>query len=189
MKKIVFTGGPSAGKTSIIDRLKKNFQDDPTVFFAPEVASMLLGNGFPRCSFSENLIFQQKAIFNTQMAMEGLLEEEKHFKICFFDRGLMDALAYVENPEAVCENSSLSAKHMDRYDQIFHLEVAPPFKYTRQNNQARTESYEEALKLENRLKELWSSHSRYTFISSEKTFDEKFDFIYENHLKEILEKT
>lgn len=183
MKKIVFTGGPSAGKTSIINRLKDQLQDDPTVFFAPEVASMLLGNGFPRCSFTENLIFQQNAIFKTQMEMENLLEKENHFKLSFFDRGLMDALAYIRNPTDICEDTS---KAIDHYDQIFHLEVAPPFKYTRQNNQARTESYEDALKLENRLKELWSPHPKYTFISAENTFDEKFDYIFETHLKSLL---
>lgn len=183
MKKIVFTGGPSAGKTSIINRLKENFQDDPTVFFAPEVASMLLGNGFPRCSYSENLIFQQNAIFKTQMEMERLLEKEQHFKLCFFDRGLMDALAYISDPTSICEDTSLA---IDHYDQIFHLEVAPPFKYTRQNNQARTESYEDALNLETRLKELWGPHRNYTFISAENTFDEKFDFIFNNHLKDLL---
>ncbi len=183
MKKIVFTGGPSAGKTSIINRLKETLKSDPTVFFAPEVASMLLGNGFPRCSYTENLIFQQKAIFNTQIEMEGLLEKEKHFKLCFFDRGLMDALAYITDPTEICPDTSLA---IDHYDQIFHLEVAPPFKYTRQNNQARTESYEDALKLENRLKELWSSHPNYTFISAENTFDEKFEAIFNNHLQKLL---
>lgn len=183
MKKIVFTGGPSAGKTSIINRLKESLPNDPTVFFAPEVASMLLGNGFPRCSYTENLIFQQKAIFKTQMEMEQLLEKEKHFKLCFFDRGLMDALAYIENPADICNDTSLAISH---YDQIFHLEVAPPFKYTCQNNHVRTESYENALQLETHLKKLWSPHKNYTFISAENTFDEKFNFIFNNHLKNIL---
>ncbi len=115
--------------------------------------------------------------------MEGLLEKEKHFKLCFFDRGLMDALAYITDPTEICPDTSLA---IDHYDQIFHLEVAPPFKYTRQNNQARTESYEDALKLENRLKELWSSHPNYTFISAENTFDEKFEAIFNNHLQKLL---
>lgn len=183
MKKIVFTGGPSAGKTSLIKRLKEVYNEEPSLFFAPEIASMLLANGFPRCAYKENLIFQQQAIFHTQMQMENLIDKERSFQIAFFDRGLMDALAYVNN------NNEIHASSQDllnRYDKIFHLEVAPPFKYTNQNNKARTESYEEALKLENRLKELWGAHPNYNFISAEQTFDEKFEKIYSQHIKPLV---
>jgi len=183
MKKIVFTGGPSAGKTSLINKLKTSFHDDPTVFFAPEVASMLLGNGFPRFIKLEDSIHQQRAIYKTQEEMEGLLEALNQHKVCFFDRGLMDALAYVNKPHEICADMS---KTMATYDQIFHLEVAPQFKYTRQNNKVRTESYLEALDLEARLKELWSPHPNYTFISAQQTFDEKFADVYDNHLKNLL---
>ena len=37
----------------------------------------------------------------------------------------MDALAYIKDPTSICEDTSLA---IDHYDQIFHLEVAPPFK-------------------------------------------------------------
>lgn len=183
MKKIVFTGGPSAGKTSLINRLKATFKDDASVFFSPEVASMLLGNGFPRFEKGENSIFQQRAIYKTQEQMEGLLEQEQKHRLCFFDRGLMDALAYVADPSSICENIQQT---IEGYDQIFHLEVAPQFKYTTQNNKVRTESYIEALDLENRLKELWSPHPKYTFISAQQTFDEKFEDVFDNHLKKIM---
>lgn len=185
MKKIVFTGGPSAGKTSLINKLKATYSQDSSIFFAPEIASMLLGNGFPRCAYSENLIFQQKAIFNTQLEMENLLIKEENFKLCFFDRGILDAFAYVEK-DSLSPNEKES--YLSRYDIIFHLEVAPPFKYTNQNNKARTESYEEALKLENELKKLWQKHPQYQFIKAEQTFDEKYDFVFNEFLKEIIEK-
>ena len=183
MKKIVFTGGPSAGKTSLINKLKTTFQDDTTVFFAPEVASMLLGNGFPRFEKVEDSIHQQRAIYKTQEEMEGLLASLNKHRICFFDRGLMDALAYVSEPQKICLNMQQT---MSGYDQIFHLEVAPQFKYTRQNNKVRTESYIEALELETKLKELWSPHPKYTFISAQQTFDEKYEDVFNNHLNKLL---
>jgi len=183
MKKIVFTGGPSAGKTSLINKLKTTFIDDPTVFFAPEVASMLLGNGFPRFKKPENSIHQQRAIYKTQEEMEALLAVQDKYRVCFFDRGLMDALAYVSEPEKICADMKQT---MASYDQIFHLEVAPQFKYTRQNNKVRTESYVEALELETKLAELWSPHPKYTFISAQQTFDEKFEDVFENHLKKLF---
>jgi predicted ATPase len=118
--------------------------------------------------------------------MEDLLEAEQKHKLCFFDRGLMDALAYVPDPSSICQDMQ---KTMETYEQIFHLEVAPQFKYTRQNNKVRTESYTEALSLEAKLKELWSPHPKYTFISAQQTFDEKFEDVYENHLKKLMKKS
>ncbi len=183
MKKIVFTGGPSAGKTSIIRALKENFMSQEKFYFAPEVASMLLGNGFPRCSTSERLSFQQRAIFHTQREMESLLEEEDKYEVCFFDRGLIDAMAYVENPSSI--HSDIAKLH-ERYDYVFHLEVAPMNSYDLKNNNARTESHNEALKLESRLKELWGDHKNYIFVKSEKSFEEKLDQILLTHLKKII---
>jgi len=183
MKKIVFTGGPSAGKTSLINKLKTSFQDDATVFFAPEVASMLLGNGFPRFIDAKNSVHQQRAIYKTQEEMEALLTAQSQHRICFFDRGLMDALAYVSEPHKICLDMKQT---MSSYDQIFHLQVAPQFKYTRQNNKVRTESYLEALELEEKLTELWSPHPKYTFISAQQTFDEKFEDVWGRHLKKLF---
>ena len=97
----------------------------------------------------------------------------------------MDALAYVPSPAEICPDMQQT---MSTYDQIFHLEVAPQFKYTRQNNKVRTESYVEALDLESKLKELWSPHPKYTFISAQQTFDEKFEDVFNNHLKKLLLK-
>lgn len=183
MLKIVITGGPSAGKTSLIDALKTKYSSHSEYFFAPEVASMLLGNGFPRCEETEDLIFQQRAIFQTQTQMEELIAKEKKYKACFFDRGLLDALAYVKNPHKVCESPS---DFLERYDHIFHLEVAPLNSYNLSNNKARTESHTEAVRLENSLRELWGSHSSYQFVPSQETFDEKLELLCEKHLSKIL---
>jgi predicted ATPase len=172
MTKIVFTGGPSAGKSSFIQSLKLRLLDREDVFFAPEIATMLLGQGFPRFSSPENVIYQQRAIFKTQMEMENLLEKEKRYRLCFFDRGLIDALAYVQKPEEVfASHESL----FSRYDHVFHLEVAPIKGYTQTNNKSRTEDHHQAIELENRLKSLWSRHENYNFISSKGTFLEKVE--------------
>jgi len=175
MTKLVFTGGPSAGKTSFIQALKIKLSDREDVFFAPEIATMLLGQGFPRFTSDENIIYQQRAILKTQIEMETLLEKEDKYTLCFFDRGLPDALAYVKDPTAICEEY---LKLHENYDHVFHLEVAPYLGYTKSNNKSRTEDHNEALELESRLKDLWSKHKNYHFISSKETFSKKLeDFI------------
>ena len=172
MKKIVFTGGPSAGKSSFMQELKLRLSHRDDIYFAPEVASMLLGNGFPRCKENKNLIYQQRAIFNTQLEMENLLEAENRFDFYFFDRGLLDALAYVEDTSTVCDDIK---KILTRYDFIFHLQVAPLNCYTRENNKNRTEDYAEAVSLERKIKTLWQNHSGYQYVESRDTFANKVD--------------
>ena len=172
MTKIVFTGGPSAGKSSFIQSLKLRLLDCEDTFFAPEIATMLLGQGFPRCLSLENIIHQQRAIFKTQMEMEDLLDKEKPYNLCFFDRGLIDALAYVNDSSEIYEKPE---ELFSRYDYVFHLEVAPIEGYTQINNKSRTEDHMQALELENRLKALWSAHENYFFISSKGTFSKKVE--------------
>lgn len=179
MKKIVFTGGPSAGKSSFIQELRMRLSHRDDIFFAPEVASMLLGNGFPRCKKNDDLVYQQKAIFETQREMEKLLEAESRYKFYFFDRGLLDALAYVEDISQVCKNTH---EVLDSYDYIFHLEVAPLSSYTKENNKSRTEDYEEAVNLGNKIKKLWGGHREYRYIESKPTFAEKVDSFLTNNM-------
>jgi len=176
MTKIVFTGGPSAGKSSFIQSLKLMLLDREDVFFAPEIATMLLGQGFPKFTSPENVTFQQRAIFKTQMEMEDLLAKEDRYSLCFFDRGLIDAFAYVDNKNDIFDGSNdLLFK---RYDHVFHLEVAPIAGYTQANNKSRTENHKEALFLENQLRKLWSDHKNYSFIKSQGKFSEKVeDFV------------
>lgn len=45
IRKIVITGGPCGGKTTVLNALKKDFND--RAVFVPEVATMLLSGGFP----------------------------------------------------------------------------------------------------------------------------------------------
>ena len=185
MKKIVFTGGPSAGKSSFMQELKLRLSHRDDIFFAPEVASMLLGNGFPRCKKNENLIYQQKAIFKTQKEMEELLEAEARYEFYFFDRGLLDALAYVKDISSVCDNTHEILKS---YDYIFHLQVAPLNSYTKENNKSRTEDYAEAVNLEKRIKELWAGHRAYQYVESKPTFAEKVDTFLDENMHLFSEK-
>ncbi|MGZ3692077.1 MAG: AAA family ATPase, partial [Pseudobdellovibrio sp.] len=62
--KVAITGGPSGGKTTLIDSLKKEYAGRLKV--VPEAASILYKGGFPRVKSYDGFYHAQKAIYATQ---------------------------------------------------------------------------------------------------------------------------
>ena len=90
--KIVFTGGPSAGKTTLLQMLKKEWSN--TVAIVPESASILYQGGFHRSFNPATKIHIQKAIYFVQIESETIVQLENPNKHIFCDRGTLDGLAY-----------------------------------------------------------------------------------------------
>ena len=93
LKKIVLTGGPSSGKTSII----KNLRELGFLCF-DEVARDLFFGISVLNSFKKNpLLFSKKII--DQRIDHYLVSENKTLNakknLCFFDRGIHDSIAYL----------------------------------------------------------------------------------------------
>lgn len=160
---IVLTGGPSSGKTSLTKELKAHFSVQAHV--CQEAAEMLFRGGFPRQDWAEGLKNRQYAIFHLQKALENIaLDTRGDAKYLFFDRGLLDGLCYW--PEGA--DSFLDQMHIDlsqvqeRYDLVIQLGVAHQSDY--QNTSYRTEDAATSLHMEQRLKDIWSSHPNYVFI-------------------------
>ena len=97
MKKIAITGGPSGGKTTLIDALKKEFGQK--IKIAPEAASILYKGGFPRIKNYSGYFHAQKAILTTQNELEHLLMENFPERLLVCDRGSLDSLAYWPDTE------------------------------------------------------------------------------------------
>ena len=100
--KIVFTGGPCAGKTKLIERtreyLLKNKYD---VIVIPETATIILEIGL-NFKFIGNVIGFQNSIlkmqrFNEKLAEEAVKALKKEKVIILYDRGILDNKAYCED--------------------------------------------------------------------------------------------
>ncbi|MFQ6040645.1 MAG: ATP-binding protein [Candidatus Poribacteria bacterium] len=184
MKRIVLTGGPCAGKTTTLNKLRYEF--GARIVVVPETATMLLSSGFPvpgeeiKWSLEWQNEFQS-AIFSVQKSMENiytLIAREKGASLVICDRGLLDGAAYTRGGlKAFCRihNVDLAAV-LARYEAVIHLEslsVGRPELYSKASNEKRMESLEEAQKLEFATRMVWNEHPNYYLINSENTMTEK----------------
>lgn len=170
--KIVLTGGPSAGKTSILKILEKNFIDEVKV--VPETATILYSGGFPRTPSLIGKKLCQKAIYHVQCSLEELYRNEYPNFHLLCDRGTLDGLAYwPESQETFFQqHHTTMTQELTRYDFVIQLDTTERLTYDALNP-IRPETFQEALRINERLHQIWSNHPNYYRISAQKDFFRK----------------
>lgn len=168
--KIAITGGPSGGKTTLIEALKKDLGHK--VVLVSEAASIIYKGGFPRIKSAVAAYHAQRAIFCLQRELEDLgsdLASPAQLIVC--DRGSLDGLAYWPYDESHFFSSLNTTKEIElaRYDWIIHLDTAAIENYDFENP-IRTESYQEAMILNDKIKVAWEGHPQRLIISSKEDF-------------------
>jgi predicted ATPase len=168
--KVAITGGPSGGKTTLIEALKKE-NAGGKVKVVPEAASILYKGGFPRVKSFDGLFHAQKAIYSVQREVEDLRCKIYPEALIVCDRGSLDALAYwpdgAENFFGIV-GSSIEAE-VSRYHWVIHLDTAAEPDYDAAN-EIRTETFLEALSLNEKIKKSWSVHPQRIVINSQQDF-------------------
>lgn len=185
--KIVITGGPSGGKTTLIQALQKEMGNLITV--APEAASVLYGGGFPRLKSPSAKMHGQKAIYYVQRELEDLVHGEappRALVIC--DRGALDSVAYWPKSKSHFFKTLKTSekKELKRYDWVIHLDTASRGFYD-STNPLRTESFSEAQILNEKVKRAWAGHPRRLVISEREDFLSKMTLSM-TVIRAILEK-
>jgi len=167
--KIAITGGPSGGKTTLIETLKHELGKKCRV--VPEAASILYRGGFPRQQDPVSRIHVQKAIYYTQKELELMICKTSQSPLIICDRGSLDALAYwPDEPRDFFSALQTSREEeFDRYQWVLHLDTADLPHYD-SSNPIRTESHDEALTLNQRTKQAWEGHPRRIIISQNDDF-------------------
>ena len=190
--KIVLTGGPCAGKTTALTWINNYFSKKGySVLFVPETATELITNGVSPWTCKTNYDYQMSQI-KLQKIKEEIFESsakklknDKVLIVC--DRGILDNKAYmkdVEFKQILKSFGTNEVKERDSYDAVFHLVSAAKGKekvYTLSNNAARTESIEEARKLDDKIISAWTGHPHFRIIDNSTEFEEKLERL----LKEI----
>ncbi len=168
-KKLAITGGPSGGKTTLIEVLKKEFGNK--IKIAPEAASILYKGGFPRVKNYAGYFHAQLAIVSTLRHLEDLLVESHPGALIICDRGSLDSLAYwPDTAEHFFTNiHSTRQAELARYDWVLHLDTATEVDYDT-TNAIRTESFHEALMLNEKVRSSWEGHPRRQIIGAENDF-------------------
>ena len=193
--RIVLTGGPAAGKTTLISRILHEFkqEDGWRVITIPETATELIsGFGirpFGGCmimlAFQDFVIADQ--IHKEKLALDAAQVVPEENILIIYDRALMDDKAYITDEEFAQVLSRFDGRTEARvlagYDAVIHLVTCAKgaeFAYDLAN-EARTESLEYAREMDDRTLRAWSGHPNLRIIDNSVDFDEKMN----NAIREI----
>lgn len=151
-KKIVITGGPGTGKTSIIEELEGHghicFHE-----ISRQITLEAQQKGIAQLFLKEPLLF-------SEMLLEGRIKQYSEAEkisspLAFLDRGVPDVVAYMNyfgNDYPPVFNSICKEYP---YDQVF---ILPPWEAIYTEDNERYESFEQAVSIYSYLAESYSSH-------------------------------
>lgn len=180
-KKIVITGGPGTGKTSLINQLEiKGFNCKHEI--SREVTLKAKEEGIDQLFLEDPILFSQKLL-------EGRLEQFKEGnnsakKILFYDRGLPDVTAYMDFLGTKYPQSFHDTCLANRYHKVF---ILPPWEeiYMQDN-----ERYETFIEAKNIYSFLISSYKKYNYDVYEipvGSIEQRIAYILNHVNKDIIE--
>lgn len=167
---VVLTGGPGAGKTAVLEVIRRHFCEHVEVL--PEAASILFGGGFPRREGMPARRAAQRAIVRVQVELERLALENGHAAVVLCDRGTLDGLAYWPgDPADFWRDLGLTrASELARYSAVIHLRVPNDGQGYGHSNPLRVESSHEAAAIDANISLAWAGHPRLVEIPATHDF-------------------
>ncbi len=186
IKKIVITGGPCAGKTTAMSRIRGAFEKlGYKVLFIHETATELITSGVTPWECGSVMDYQRCQMqlhYQKELLIEQAARTMNREKILIVsDRGLMDNKAYmvpVDFNTLVSELNTDEIHMRDSYDAVFHMVTAADGAldfYTMANNSARTETPERAVELDRNLIDAWAGCRYFKIIDNSTDFEDKIE--------------
>ena len=186
--RIVLTGGPAAGKTSLVSRILKEFkkEDGWKVITIPETATDLIsgfGLGpFPGCMSMEEFQYFVVAdqLHKEQLALKGAETVPEEKVMIIYDRAIFDNLAYVpiDQFQAILSHfGKTPGEIMAGYDAVLHLVTCAKgaeFAYNF-GNAARYEDISVAREKDDLALAAWSTHPNVRVIDNSVDFEDKIN--------------
>ena len=181
MPRIVITGGPCAGKTTLMGLLAAAFVGrGREVVLVNECATELLAQGITPDSCGSVLGFQRH-VFDLQLQKEDRLAGMSSDAVVLLDRGLMDNAGYLPDDELdmlLAEQGMTREDAYARYDAVIHLVTAAigaeEF-FSHATNEHRLEGVDEAVRVDEALVRGWSGHPNLQIIDNQGTFEDKLE--------------
>ena len=184
--RIVLTGGPAAGKTTLISRILKEFKQDDgwKVITIPETATDLIsgfgikpfGNCVSMLDFQYFVIADQ--LHKEKLALKAAEMVPEENVLIIYDRALFDDKAYITDEEfrtVLSYFGKTEAEVLAGYDAVLHLVSCAngaEFAYNF-GNAARYESIDDARRMDNRTMEAWKDHPNLRIIDNSLDFEDK----------------
>jgi predicted ATPase len=173
-RRIVFTGGPGAGKTAVLAVLRRMLCAHVRVL--PEAASIVFAGGFPRPGTPIAIECAQRAIHHVQVELETLAHAD-HPAVVLCDRGVVDGLAYWPGDEGdLWKSVGMSREEaLARYDLVIHLRVPTADGGYDHSNPVRLETSDEARIIDERIAHAWRGHPNVAIIHNATDFGTKLE--------------
>lgn len=172
-KKIVITGGPGTGKTSIIDFLKENGHQC-LLEISRQVTLEAQAQGIEQLFLTDPLLFSNKLL-------EGRINQHKESEILsgtiFFDRGIPDVVAYMDYAGDNYPSYFKEACLNYRYHQIFLL---PPWEAIYTSDNERYENFEQATEIYHHLKKTYLDSGYELLEVPQGSISERANFVLNN---------
>ncbi len=179
-KKVVITGGPGTGKTSVIASLEAAgylcFHEiirNMTLEAKKEISSEALSSN-PIDFVSDPMEFNLR-LLNGRVAQYKSASDQLH-PMVFFDRGVPDVLAYMNYFGQAYGQKFVNACKENRYDEIILL---PPWEAIYVSDNERMESFEEAIAIHYQLQTTYESLGYSPVIVPEGTVGKRTTWILE----------
>lgn len=169
--KIVITGGPGTGKSTVIKELaKRNFMCMPEI--SREITLNARQNGTEQLFLTKPLLF-------SELLLEGrvnqyLEAETKNSSIVFFDRGIPDVHAYMNYISIDYPKTYINTSNFYRYNYIF---LMAPWEEIYITDNERYENFEQALAIHNHLERTYIALDYVIIEVPTGTIEERTDFI------------
>ena len=184
--RIVLTGGPAAGKTTLISRILKEFKQDDgwKVITIPETATELIsgfgirpfGNCVSMLDFQYFVIADQ--LHKEKLALKGAQMVPEENVLIIYDRALFDDKAYITDEqfrEILAYFGKTEQEVLAGYDAVLHLvscAKGAEFAYNF-GNEARYEPLETAREKDDLTLRAWKDHPNLKVIDNAVDFEDK----------------
>ena len=183
---IALTGGPCGGKSTSISVIEQELTNKGyQVFVVEEMATNVIlsganpivAGGYEFQRMLMKLQYERNKVYD-HMA-ESFVKRTGKPVVILYDRGIPDSKGFMSDEDyanLVKELGYTETEIMDYYDGVFHLVTAAdgaPEAYTCENNNARTETPEQAIERDKGCMKAWTGHSHLRIIKNGCTFQEK----------------
>lgn len=173
-KRIVITGGPGSGKTTLIRSLEQKGYDVMHEI-SRQITLEAQQNGTEQLFLEDPLLFSEKLL-------EGRMKQFEDAKNCdapvlFYDRGLGDVTAYLDyaGVDYPSEFKTICDAHL--YDRVF---VLPPWKDIYHSDNERYENFDQANEIFQYLKKAYKAYGYFAYQVPIGTIEERVAFILES---------
>lgn len=200
-KRIVLTGGPGSGKTTVLNSIVNMYTSlGVKVVVVSETATEIINSGIkPFGDDKIEMLDFQKLVLSLQLSKEKIYDEAIRMYqkvhpnediLIIYDRGSIDNKAYITDEEfdavmqSVCDDNYSTI--LNKYDLIIDLVGSKKF-YTLENNKARSESADVALTLGEKTLKSWVGHPKVKIVGPKENMNDKVSEVV-SYINELLSK-